>query len=56
MIVDNKRIHYQIIDSIGNIEYYNEDSIPVSIVKLMNYNRPDKTWTRENKRFFQYHF
>ena len=56
MIIDNREIHYQVLDNLGNIEYYNEYSVPVSVVKLMNYNKPDKTWTRENKQFYQYHF
>lgn len=56
MVVDNNRIHYQVLDNLGNFEYYNEDSVPVSIVKLMNYNKPVKTWKRENKQFFQYRF
>ena len=56
LIVDNSRIHYQVIDKTGNISYYNENSIPVSIVKLMNCNKPDKTWTRENRQYFQYRF
>ena len=56
MIIDNREIHYQVLDNVGNFEYYNEDSVPVSVVKLMNYNKPVKAWKRENKQFFQYRF
>ena len=56
ILINNNELHYQIIDSLGNIEYYNENTVPVSVVKLMNYNNPVKKWTRENKQFYQYRF
>lgn len=56
MVTDNNNIQYQVIDGTNNIEYYNEYTIPTSIIKLINYNRPVKTWTRDNKQFFQYTF
>ena len=55
-IIDNSRIYYQVIDSTSNIEYYSENTVPVSVVKLMNYHRPVKTWKRDNKEFFKYVF
>ena len=58
MVINHNRIHYQVIDNSSNITYYSEDNIPVSIVKLINYNRPVKTWTRhdfnETREYYQY--
>ena len=56
MVTGNNNIQYQVIDGTNNITYYNEYTIPVSIIKLINYNRPVKTWTRDNRQFFQYTF
>jgi hypothetical protein len=56
MVTNNNSIHYMVIDSLGNNEYYNENTIPCSIVRLMNYNRPQKAWKRDNKEYFTYYF
>lgn len=60
MVINHNSIHYQVIDRTWNISYYSEDTVPVSVVKLMNYNRPVKTWTREDnnglKEYYQYRF
>ena len=56
MIIDNSRIHYMITDSVGKDTWYTEDNIPLSIVRLMNYNIPKKHFFRENKEIIVYHF
>lgn len=56
MVCNNTSIHYKVTDCSGSERYYNEQSVPVSIVRLMNYNKPAKAWKKENTEFFIYRF
>lgn len=55
-LTDNIKIDYTVMDYSGCIEKYTEDTVPVSIIKLMNYNKCSETWKEANKEYIIYNF
>lgn len=55
-LTNNTKIDYTVKDYSGSIEKYTEDTVPVSVVRLMNYNKCAETWKEANKEYFIYNF
>lgn len=55
-LTDNTKIDYTVMDYSGRVEKYTEDTVPVSVIRLMNYNKCTETWKKENKEYFVYNF
>lgn len=55
-LTDNTKIDYTVKDYSGRIEKYTEDTVPVSVVRLMNYNKCSETWKEANKEYIIYNF
>lgn len=55
-LTDNTKIDYTVKDYSGHIEKYTEDTVPISVIRLMNYNKCSGTWKKANKEYIIYNF
>ena len=56
VFVGNKTIEYCVTCENGKVERYNEQSVPCSVIRLMNYNKPILHYVKDGLETITYYF